>query len=76
MDEEGQFYHLIPCNVILGKSWRHEDPFTQELRENFGQVQSKLQENQYDSLTGGPHQPLDAGPGDNDSIMYVDYSFK
>jgi hypothetical protein len=36
-----------------------------ELLEKLGQ--------EFDSVEGGPHQPLHAGPGTDDSIMYVVY---
>ena len=35
-----------------------------------------MKENNHDSVTGGPHRPKESGPGENDSIMYVDYSGK
>ena len=35
-----------------------------------------MQDQQCDSVTGGPHQPLYSGKGANDSLMYVDYSGK
>ena len=35
-----------------------------------------MQEQECDSVTGGPHRPGQSGRGDNDSIMYVDYSLR
>ena len=35
-----------------------------------------MQEQQCDSVTGGPHRPRHSGRGANDSLMFVDYSLK
>jgi len=62
--------------VILGKSWRLEDILPDDLRGDgsFPKLHKRMEEEQVDSVTGGPHQPTRAGKGPNDSIMYVDYS--
>jgi len=74
--ESGEYYHLILCRVILGKSWRLEDILPDDLRGDgsFPKLHKRMEEEQVDSVTGGPHQPTDSGKGPNDSIMYVDYS--
>jgi len=36
----------------------------------FGSAHAKLGQ-EFDSVEGGPHQPLRAGPGTDDSIIYV-----
>ena len=72
----GEFYHLILCRVILGNSWRLKDVLPDDLRgpRSFARLHERMKEEEYDSVTGGPHQPTRAGKGPNDSIMYVDYS--
>ena len=74
----GEYFHLILCKVILGKSWRLRDPLEPCLRDvqNFAEVHRQLQEKECDSVTGGTPLPLLSGGGENDSIMYVDYSGK
>jgi hypothetical protein len=41
-------------------------------RGTFADVQEKLGQ-EFDSVEGGPHRPLQAGPGTDDSIIYVVY---
>jgi len=72
----GEFFHLILCRVILGNSWRLEKVLPDDLRGpgSFATLHERLKAEQYDSVTGGPHQPTLSGKGPNDSIMYVDYT--
>jgi hypothetical protein len=85
--KSGEYFHLILCKVILGNSWRLEDILPPHLRGNdkdsegarrqkFAELERQMQEQEYDSVTGGPHRPGKSGRGANDSIMYVDYSGK
>jgi hypothetical protein len=65
----GKYFHLLLVNVLRGNPLKTSDVWK---GQGFGSVQEKLGE-EFDSVEGGPHQPLQAGPGTDDSIIYVVY---
>jgi hypothetical protein len=67
--EDGKYRHLLLVNVLRGNPLKTSEVWKGEA---FGSVQSKLGE-EFDSVEGGPHRPKVAGPGDDDSVIYVVY---
>ena len=65
----GKYFHLLLVNVLRGNPLKTSDVWK---GQGFGSVQEKLGE-EFDSVEGGPHQPLQAGPGTDNSIIYVVY---
>jgi len=68
-DKNGVYHHLLLVKVLRGNPlktaavWKGKD---------FSYRESQLGR-EYDSVEGGPHQPVQAGPGPDDSIIYVVY---
>ena len=68
-DKDGVYHHLLLVKVLHGNPlktaavWKGKD---------FSYTESQLGR-EYDSVEGGPHQPVQAGPGPDDSIIYVVY---
>ena len=67
--DTGKFHHLLLVNVLRGKPLKTAEVWR---GEGFGSVQSKLGQ-EHDSVEGGPHRPMFAGRGPDDSLMYVVY---
>jgi hypothetical protein len=65
----GKYFHLLLVNVLRGNPLKTSDVWK---GQGFGPVQEKLGQ-EFDSVEGGPHQPSKAGPGTDDSIIYVVY---
>jgi hypothetical protein len=65
----GKYFHLLLVNVLRGNPLKTSDVWK---GQGFGSVPEKLGE-EFDSVEGGPHQPLQTGPGTDDSIIYVVY---
>jgi hypothetical protein len=67
----GKYHHLLLVKVLRGKPyktcnvWNHQG-------HTFGYAQRMLGGN-FDSVEGGPHRPLCAGRGEDDSLVYVVY---
>jgi len=63
------YHHLLLVKVLRGNPlktaavWKGKD---------FHYRESQLGRD-YDSVEGGPHRPMKAGPGPDDSIIYVVY---
>ena len=66
-DKGGKSFHLLQVIVLRGEPlktlWRGQ---------GFGFVIGELGQD-YDSVKGGPRRPMLAGPGEDDSVMYVLY---
>ena len=67
--DTGTYHHLLLVNVLRGKPLKTAEVWR---GEGFGSVQSKLGQ-EHDSVEGGPHRPMFAGRGPDDSLMYVVY---
>jgi len=68
-DKNGAYYHLLLVKVLRGNPLKTTEVWK---GKDFSYRRSQLGQ-EYDSVEGGPHQPLRAGPGDGDSIIYVVY---
>ena len=62
---------LLLCRVLCGDSLNFEDRIDRDWAARKMQIPGKKRP--YDSVHGGPHRPRRAGPGPNDSVMYVVY---
>ena len=67
--DAGKYFHLLLVNVLRGNPLKTSEEWK---GRDFGYAQDKLGE-EFDSVEGGPHQPLLAGPGTDDSLIYVVY---
>jgi hypothetical protein len=65
----GKYFHLLLVNVLRGNPLKTSDVWK---GQGFGSAHARLGQ-EFDSVEGGPHQPLQAGPGTDDSIIYVVY---
>ena len=68
-DKNGAYYHLLLVKVLRGNPLKTTEVWK---GKDFSYRRSQLGQD-YDSVEGGPHQPLRAGPGADDSIIYVVY---
>ena len=74
-DAGDQYFHLLLVNVLRGNPLKTTEVWQ---GAGFGAVQGKLGE-EFDSVEGGPHQPILSGPyaararGSDDSVIYVTY---
>ena len=68
-DKNGAYYHLLLVKVLRGNPLKTTEVWK---GKDFSYSQSQLGQD-YDSVEGGPHRPLRAGPGADDSIIYVVY---
>jgi hypothetical protein len=69
---EGSFFHLLIVSVLRGSIKKQLDPWSREWRHLPGAVRMALGDD-FDSVEGGPHRPLLAGPGTDDSLICVVY---
>jgi hypothetical protein len=67
--DAGKYFHLLLVNVLRGNPLKTSEVWK---GRGFGDAQDKLGD-EFDSVEGGPHQPLLAGPGTDDSLIYVVY---
>jgi len=71
-DAGGQYFHLLLVNVLRGIPLKTTDVWQ---GAGFGALQDKLGQ-QFESVEGGPHQPILSGPyaakvrGSDDSVTY------
>ena len=68
-DKNGAYHHLLLVKVLRGNSLKTTEVWK---GKDFGYRRSQLGSD-HDSVEGGPHRPLHAGPGADDSIIYVVY---
>ena len=68
-DVGGKYFHLLLVNVLRGEPLTTSEVWR---GQGFGFVRGKLGQ-EYDSVEGGPHRPMLAGPGEDDSGIYVVY---
>ena len=68
-DKGGKYFHLLLVNVLRGEPLKTSEVWR---GQGFGFVKEKLGKG-HDSVEGGPHRPTRAGPGEDDSLIYVVY---
>jgi hypothetical protein len=68
----GPFFHLLIVSVLRGAIKKQPDPWSKNERQRPGAWRLALGDD-FDSVEGGPHMPLFAGPGEDDSLMCVVY---
>ena len=68
-DKGGKYFHLLLVNVLRGEPLKTSEVWR---GQGFGFVKEKLGK-EHDSVEGGPHRPTRAGPGEDDSLIYVVY---
>ena len=68
-DKNGAYHHLLLVKVLRGNPLKTNEVWK---GKEFSHRRRQLGED-YDSVEGGPHRPLQAGPGADDSIIYVVY---
>ncbi len=69
-DDKGKYFHLLLVNVLRGEPLKTSEVWRGQGIQSV--VEGKLGR-QYDSVEGGPHRPTQAGPGEDDSVIYVVY---
>ena len=69
-DDTGKYFHLLLVDVLRGEPLKTSEVWRGQGIQSV--VEGKLGR-QYDSVEGGPHQPTRAGPGEDDSEIYVVY---
>ena len=69
---DGPFFHLLIVSVLRGAIKKQPAPWSKEDRQRPGAGRLALGDD-FDSVEGGPHRPLHAGPGEDDSLMCVVY---
>lgn len=69
-DDKGKYFHLLLVNVLRGEPLKTSEVWRGQGIQSV--VEGKLGQ-QYDSVEGGPHRPTQAGPGEDDSVIYVVY---
>ena len=71
-DPSGPYRHLIVARVLRGAAKREPAPWPREEAAQPGAARRKLGD-AYDSVEGGPHRPLRAGPGADASVVWAVY---
>jgi len=69
-DDTGKYFHLLLVDVLRGEPLQTSEVWRGQGIQSV--VEGKLGR-QYDSVEGGPHRPTRAGPGEDDSEIYVVY---
>ncbi len=64
-DDKGKYFHLLLVKLQRGEPLREAGQIRESPVERLGE--------EYDSIEGGPHRPNAAGPGADDSLLYVVY---
>ena len=71
-DPCGPYRHLIVALVLRGAAKKEPAPWPEEERALPGAARRRLGDD-YDSVEGGPHRPLRAGAGADDSVVCAVY---
>ena len=73
----GVYHHLLLVRVLRGVPLRDANTWRgcshQDTGRDFAEVYAAMLGSEYDSVEGGPHRPTAAGPGVDDSLIYVLY---
>lgn len=66
-------HQMLVCKVALGSSFDYKLNIDRQLRLP-PHMAGSSQSIRHDSVQGGPHQPSQAGPGKDDSVMHIVYN--